>query len=166
MAHEWFTGHNRWPNCLQPRGLSFESLPVSLSLHTSGIFYLKLVADTLKKSAVAMLEGIICLRNFLKSVSRWWSVTSEKKKKYGIQNFFFNWATDLKLKVFLSFENKGMLWRMENIQKEYSHRWYIKNLVLALDFHIPKNKNKNQLSSSLGFKSVFIREACLQSEVI
>lgn len=89
-----------------------------------------------------------------------------KKKKYGIQNFFFNWATDLKLKVFLSFENKGMLWRMENIQKEYSHRWYIKNLVLALDFHIPKNKNKNQLSSSLGFKSVFIREACLQSEVI
>lgn len=90
----------------------------------------------------------------------------KKKKIRHPEFFFFNWATDLKLKVFLSFENKGMLWRMENIQKEYSHRWYIKNLVLALDFHIPKNKNKNQLSSSLGFKSVFIREACLQSEVI
>ena len=89
MAHEWFTGHNRWPNCLQPRGLSFESLTVSPSLHISGIFYLKLVVDTLKKSAVATLEGIACLRNFLKSLSRRWSVTSGKKKKYSIQNFFF-----------------------------------------------------------------------------
>ena len=36
-----------------------------------------------------------------------------------------------------------MLWRMENIQKEYSRGWYIKNLVLALDFHIPKKKKKS-----------------------
>ena len=166
MAHEWFTGHNRWPNCLQPRGLSFESLTVSPSLHISGIFYLKLVADTLKKSAVATLEGIACLRNFLKSLSRWWSVTSEKKKKKirHPECFFLNWATDLKLNIFLSFENKGMLWRMENIQKEYSRGRFIKNLVLALDFHIPKKKiNCHQVWD---LKSVFIREACLQSEGI
>ena len=89
----------------------------------------------------------------------------KKKKKYGIQNFFFlNWATDLKLNIFLSFENKGMLWRMENIQKEYSRGRFIKNLVLALDFHIPKKKiNCHQVWD---LKSVFIREACLQSEGI
>ena len=88
MAHEWFTGHNRWPNCLQPRGLSFESLTVSPSLHISGIFYLKLEADTLKKSAVATLEGIACLRNFLKSLSRRWSVTSGKEKIWHPEFFF------------------------------------------------------------------------------
>ena len=53
---------------------------------------------------------------------------------------------------------------MENIQKEYSRGRFIKNLVLALDFHIPKKKiNCHQVWD---LKSVFIREACLQSEGI
>ena len=53
MAHEWFAAHNRWPNCLEPRGLNFEILTVSPYPAQSGISDLKLVADKFKKSAVA-----------------------------------------------------------------------------------------------------------------